>query len=376
MKGSICYHKQRKYYYVSWLHKGKRYKIYRYNGQKIYHTEIAEKLLSCMQADVEHGFFRIEKYTKETPTDVTPYLKKWLSAEKANLSPATYKDYLNSITNHLVPWFTKHPIQLHEIRYDTLCQLLGDIKRTGKGKLNVMYCLHRCLDYAWKSARIPFMPPFPERSKYNIDTAVIEWLPEDRQIKVIEAIPEEHRAIFWWLKYHLRRPSEAMALHKEDYDKEKDVFTVRRAFSSKELVQHTKTHKQHVIPCHPDFKPIMEKMAVSFGPYYFVNPTGKLKDKHYQHDFLVDLWNKACGTVGESIRMYAGLKHSSCSQFVNEYGGSIDQLQMLTDHARRDSVLKYTEVKVEAKRKIVADIIRLRRHSVGTNQQIKPNKIK
>ena len=43
--------------------------------------------------------------------------------------------------------------------------------------------------------------------------------------------------------------------------------------------------------------------------------------------------------------------------------------QMLTDHARRDSVMKYTEVKVEAKRKIVADIIRLRRHSVGTKAE-------
>ncbi len=42
---------------------------------------------------------------------------------------------------------------------------------------------------------------------------------------------------------------------------------------------------------------------------------------------------------------------------------------MLTDHARRDSVMKYTEVKVEAKRKIVADIIRLRRHSVGTKAE-------
>jgi len=53
-------------------------------------------------------------------------------------------------------------------------------------------------------------------------------------------------------------------------------------------------------------------------------------------------------------------------QVLNDYGGSIDQLQMLTDHARRDSVMKYTEVKVEAKRRIVADIIKLRRHSVGT----------
>jgi len=38
---------------------------------------------------------------------------------------------------------------------------------------------------------------------------------------------------------------------------------------------------------------------------------------------------------------------------------------MLTDHARRDSVIKYAEVKLEAKRKIVADIIRWRRYSVG-----------
>ena len=105
--------------------------------------------------------------------------------------------------------------------------------------------------------------------------AAIEWLPEDRQIKVIEAIPAEHQPIFWWLKHHFRRPSEAMALHKEDYDKERDVFTIRRAFSSKELVQHTKTHRQHVIPCHPDFKPIVEKMPVTFGPYFFVNPSGQ-----------------------------------------------------------------------------------------------------
>ena len=88
-----------------------RYKIYKYNGEKIYHPEMAEKLLCAMQADEESGFFRIEKYTKEVPTDVIPYLRKWMGVEKANLSPATYKDYLNSINNHLIPWFKKHPVQ-------------------------------------------------------------------------------------------------------------------------------------------------------------------------------------------------------------------------------------------------------------------------
>jgi len=353
MKGSIHYRKDRGYYYVAWYHKENHYKIYKYNGEYIYHRKIAEKLIACMQADVEKGIFRIEKYTNEAPTDVIPYLWKWLESQQPHISPATYKDYLNSIKNHLVPWFDINPYQLHEIRYDVLCRLLGGIKRSGKGKMNVMYCLHRCLDFAWKSGRIQAMPPFPEKSKYGLVDPVITWVPEERQMKIIEAIPEEHQPIFWWLKYHARRPSEAMALYKEDYDPHLDAFIIRRTFSSKQMVNYTKTHKQHIIPCHSAFKPIMKNMPKTFEPFFFVNPSGKLKNRHYQHDYLVDLWKAACDKVGESIRMYAGLKHSTCSQYINEKGLSIDEVQMITDHARRDSVLKYAKVQVEAKRRLM-----------------------
>ena len=118
MRGSIHFRKDRGYFYVSWYHKGKQYKIYKYNGEYIYHKKIAEKLLACLQADVEKGIFRIEKYTKEIPSNIIPYLTDWLESQKPLLSPATYKDYLNSIKNHLIPWFEKHPYQLHEIQYD------------------------------------------------------------------------------------------------------------------------------------------------------------------------------------------------------------------------------------------------------------------
>ncbi len=83
---------------------------------------MAEKLLACMQADVEKGIFRIEKYTKEVPTNVVPYLEEWAEEEKPHLSPATYKDYINSIRNHLIPWNGRNPVQLHEIQYDVLCR--------------------------------------------------------------------------------------------------------------------------------------------------------------------------------------------------------------------------------------------------------------
>jgi hypothetical protein len=39
------------------------------------------------------------------------------------------------------------------------------------------------------------------------------------------------------------------------------------------------------------------------------------------------------------------------------------------ENRRRSEKMKYAEVKVEAKHRIVADIIRLRRHSVGAKAE-------
>lgn len=67
--------------------------------------------------------------------------------------------------------------------------------------------------------------------------------------------------------------------------------------------------------------------------------------------------------------MYSGLKHSSCSQYVNEKGYSIDQVQMLTDHARRESVMRYASVQLEAKRRLMeGTVVRI--------EKLKKNKVK
>ena len=98
----------------------------------------------------------------------------------------------------------------------------------------------------------------------------------------------------------------------------------------------------------------MQRMPVYIdSPYFFVNSFGKLKGKHYQHDYRVDLWHKACQKVGEDIDMYSGLKHSSCSQYINEKGYSMDEVQMMTDHARRESVKRYASVQLDAKKRLM-----------------------
>ena len=117
----------------------------------------------------------------------------------------------------------------------------------------------------------------------------------------------------------MRRPSDAAALYRADYLKDEDAFIIRRTFSAKQLVQHTKTHKIHIIPCHSEFRKIMAKMPVRIdSPYFFVNPHGKLDGKHYAIATMEAMWNIACKSVSEDIDMYSGLKHSSCSQYINE----------------------------------------------------------
>ncbi|HCW07618.1 MAG TPA: hypothetical protein DGG95_09680, partial [Cytophagales bacterium] len=88
MKGSIHYRRDRNYWFVAWYYRGKVFKINRYKGFLCRDGELAglkgkgmaARILSLMQSDEENGTLRIEKYTRETTTDVIPHLKSLLSA--------------------------------------------------------------------------------------------------------------------------------------------------------------------------------------------------------------------------------------------------------------------------------------------------------
>ncbi len=360
MKGSVKFRKDRGIWYVTWHYAPERktYKIYRYKGELMHDKRVANKLLSAMQGDTENGTFRIEKYTGKGWTDVVPYLNEWIEAVRGDLSPATYKDYRNSIKNHLAPFFEENPFQLHEIQYDVLRMLLNSIQRGGKGKANVMYCLHACLQFAWRSRRIAEIPPFPEKRLYHIHEKVIKWLPEERQLAVLQNIPMEHQPIFYWLKYHLRRPGEAMALHKVDYDPATELFIVRRSISARQVTNRTKTGAEHVIPCHDEYKPFLKLLKPNFSPFFFTCKSSRSEGKRYTSSIMNKLWHEACKKAGENISMYDGLKHSSCSQYVNEFGLSLSDLQAITDHARLDSVKRYAKVEVSRRKEIMSRNVR------------------
>lgn len=360
MKGSIYFRKDRGTFTVQWYHKEhhKRYLITRYNGELMYHQKIAEKCLANIQTDYERYLkgdspFKIEKYTGKGWTDVLEYFQEWMEQViEPKRKPATIKGYWSYYFNWIEPFFKANPILLHEIQLDTLNKLLNFIQLQPKGKYNVINCFHSFMDYAWRAKRIPEMPAFPRKEDYNLVDPIIKWIPEDRQMKIINAIPEEHRPIFLWLKYHLRRPSEACAIKWEDYDRINKAFIIRRTLSARKVVDSTKTKTIHIIPCHPDFLPIIDTMRVGLGEYIFINPLARL-DGRYTNESLNNIWKHACISSGEEIGLYAGLKHSSCCQFLNEKGLSFSELQVITDHANPESVKRYGKIELERKRQLM-----------------------
>jgi len=244
---------------------------------------------------------------------------------------------------------------LHDIQLDTLTDLLNKLPLEPKGKMNVMYCLQSFLDYAKRSRRIFAMPSFPKKSAYQLEKKKIEWLPEARQLNVLEKIPKEHQPIFYFLKHTMRRPAEAMALKRIDYDMEQGAFTICRSISDRKVINKTKTGEIHTIPCVDELKPFidkeMEKAVIS--EFFFTCATSRNKGKRYSHSILSRIWKKACGEAGEEIDLYSGLKHSSCCQYINEKGLSESQLQAITEHARIESVRYYAKTEVKRKKELM-----------------------
>lgn len=375
MSGSVHQRKDSGCFYVQWWDEAtkKQVKIYRYRGEKMGSKKTALKLLAQMQTAVEGGVFDLANFSGQQ-TDVIPFLDEWIEAIGPGLAPATLKGYKSYIKCHLKPFFKKNPVALVDVRLDVLTRLLNSMKgKSGAFKLKVMYCMHACLDFAWRSGKIVAVPPFPKRNLYQIQDPEIKWMPSDRQQKVLDAIPDEHKPIFYWLKYHLRRPGEAMALHRVDYRETDDLFIVRRSISARKLIERTKTGQIHLAPCVDAFKPYLKQALKTpiISPFMFTHKTSKLPGKRYSHAVLKGILKQACESVGEEfIGVYPFVKHSGFTQLAVEKDYSDTELQIAGGHADIRSVKKYRALVMSARKRLLegkpdrpAEVIPMKDHA-------------
>jgi len=347
--------------------------------------ELARKLRSLMQGRAEQAkkgecVFRIEEFTQDGWTDTIEYYHTFINDVVAKRrKPATIKAYQSYARTWIEPFFSKHPVRLHEIEHDILMSFLnyildrlrrknpeGNIDKTA---LNIMSTLKKMMLYARRSKRISVVPPFPTLEDYNLQKPEIQWLTREEWDAVYNKLPGTTRPIFHWVYLHYRRLGEACALHKIDYDPFTECFKVHRAISARQLVNSVKTNwkkpKIHYVSCDDRFKATAEQLLNQDpdSPFLFANPRARKKGRRYTLEALRNLWYQACDDAGvRRIWTYQGLKHTACTNFIEE-GGSIDDLQILTDHATRKSVEQYAEITMDKKRQVQEDAIKRQREA-------------
>lgn len=337
----------------------------------------AEKLLMLMrhrqnQADKGECKFNIEEFTNSSTFAVVDAYEVWLKEVILNnRKPATIKGYQSYLKIWIKPWFKLHPVPLHEVDLATLMSFLKHIKtelkqkneagNVGKSAVNIMSALHSAMEYAYRNGKLKKIPPFPKSEDYELQKPEIEWLSKEDLEKVFEKIPAEHRPIFDWIRFHFRRPGEACALHKTDYDVFRQAFSVKRAVSARKVVDSVKTNWKnptiHYVPCKRNFVSTAEMLikANSDSPYMFVNPRARKDQGRYTLESLRNVWYKACDDAGvERIWTYKGLKHTACTLFMED-GGTEIELQKLTGHKNMSSLTKYTDITLERIRKVQED---------------------
>ena len=359
MKGKIGYDARMKRYYVSWYHapNKKTYKIWFYNGIPLDTKALAERLRANMQSDMDRGVFRIERYFEQR-SEVEVFLDDWIRTVGPSLKPSTLANYKSNIEKHIKPFFQSSLAGLHEIDYMMLLQFAHSLDVESSTKYKVMRTLSTALKFAKKTNKLYSLPVFPSKQDLQMHDKPVIWIPESRQLKIIEAIPKEHQPIFWFLKYHMRRPSEACALLKGDYDHERLLFTIQHTFSAGRFVNSPKRGKYHYIPVVDDFLPVlgemldMQKKWGIISPFFFINPVGRTLEKHYTLKFLQVEWEKACHEVGEKITLYNGLKHSSVTQLMNEYGMNENEIAIALD-CHIDTVRSYATAEISTRRNLL-----------------------
>jgi len=337
MKGSYHWHEPAKRYYVNIYWDGKRYKLWKYNGDPIWHEKTAGKMLSKIRAEIDSGIFNIKAYLPDSPVALKKLSKIWLQASTACAN--TKRVYLTSI-NRSIKYFGPD-FDVRTFTYSKLQTFYNDLDLSIKGKYDTLATLRTLLNFAYKDELIGKVPPFPELP-LGLPEEIV-YLTFDQQQMLLSAIPPHHRLIFMFMMEYGLRPGEGTALMKDCLTD--DEVVIKRTHSDGDLVERTKTShrtKDSHIRRYGLTSRAKEILKVAlkiapFSPYVFNRDNSGIP---YSWKLLNRIWNDASQKTGIKINLYNGVKHSFGGQLMDE-GIELELLRDLYGHSSTNTTRRY-----------------------------------
>ena len=329
MKGSFHFDQRANRYYISVYWQGKRYRIFNYNGDPIYHEKTAEKLLNKIRAEIDDGVFQPRSYFPESPLSISAYALQWLKV--IEVSKKTLRDYGTAVNRYINVYFKDTDIR--HIRHNDLKEFYKWIQGSPKWKYNVMGVLRTMMQQAYANEDLTRLPPFPKLT-YDPQEE-IRFLTIDQQEKVLGAIPERHQAIFRIAMEYGLRVGEIRALKKDCVTE--DEIIIKRSFSDNDLMECTKTKRIRKYKITSYVRTILDALPPRFS-FIFCRDDGK----PYTNKDLNKIWHKGCKEVNVEIKLYNAIRHSLGCQLLNE-GKDLSLVQEILGHTRSEMTKRYAQ---------------------------------
>jgi hypothetical protein len=197
-RGLVCRNHPRSqpnHYYLDWYYLGEKFKLFGFDSFR----EAVTKAGSIEQEITEHKF-RPEHYKGHTAKVKKEFVFEerfdtWMKIKKENVKPAYYRK-IEQYKDEYVSFFGREDIRtIGADRITSYYELMLE-KVGNKTQYNKMGVLHSFFKSLYDREAINSMPRFP-KVKYKKKEPV--WINESEQLEILNAMPEQHRAIFMFL---------------------------------------------------------------------------------------------------------------------------------------------------------------------------------
>lgn len=344
MGGSLHYHEPAKRFYISIYWHGKRYKVWRYNGDPIYHQKTGEKLLNKIRTEVDSGTLNIKAYLPDSPVALKPLAEAWLKSSTAcNNTKRVYQTDIGRAIKYFGADF-----DIRTFTFSKLQTYSNDLQLSEKGKYNALATLKTALNFAFKDELIGKLPPFPKMSLGLPQN--IEYLSYEQQQIVLAAVEPMHRPIFEFMMEYGLRIGEATALMKDCITD--DQVIIRRSHSNNELRETTKTGQERRYGITAKAKEIIEQ-ANKLNPFSAFLFCRDRRGLPYSGKVLDRLWREACVKSGlPHCKLYNAVRHSLGCQLLDS-GIDMETVRDVYGHTSTQTTRRYAKRSQQAITKVL-----------------------
>ena len=318
-------------------------------GQPLDSFERAGRLNATIQTEIDNHNFDPSKYIKAEAQKFyfETRIKKWFSekeedATKGKLSQAYINPLRGYVANYFLPFFLGRDVRdIRAIDLKDFYRQLPD-RLSPKTQKNLLNALENFFKMLILDEIIEKKPAFP---KVSVPDPDVTWCDRETQDKMLGAIPEKHRPIFYFLTRQGVRPGEVVAIKWGDINLKLGTLTLKRAMSNRKIVEKTKTGKITTRLLHPDILDILRNAPIGLPhAYLFVNPNSK---NPYLTDTLQKIWRKARKKVNINIKLYEATRHSVASMAASS-GVSMAIIKEVLGHTDIRTTQKYSHLDVLA----------------------------